>query len=223
MPHCHWTDGSIVDLVRVGEAARAVGAALFVDATQSLGAAPLDLAAVRPDFLVAGGYKWLLGPYSVGYLYVAPERLAGVPLEHNWITRAGSEDFTRLVDYADDFAPGARRYDVGERSNFALVPMAPAAIEQLSAWTVPVIASTISALTATIAAGAQDLGYAVAPQSLRGPHLLGLRRVAGLAPDIAARLSANRVYVSVRGDSIRVAPHVYNTPADVERLLDALR
>ncbi|MGH2484903.1 MAG: aminotransferase class V-fold PLP-dependent enzyme, partial [Ktedonobacterales bacterium] len=63
LPHCHWTDGSLVDLARVGERARAVGAALVVDATQSVGAFPLDIARVRPDFLVSATYKWLLGPY----------------------------------------------------------------------------------------------------------------------------------------------------------------
>lgn len=137
VPGCHWTDGTLVDLVAVGEAARGVGAALVVDATQSLGAMPLDLAAVRPDFLVAAGYKWLLGPYSLGYLYVAPQHQDGQPLEHNWITRAGSDDFAGLVDYVDDLAPGARRFDVGERSNFVLVPMALAALRQLLAWGVP--------------------------------------------------------------------------------------
>jgi selenocysteine lyase/cysteine desulfurase len=134
VPQCHWTDGSIVDLVAVGAAAREVGAALVVDATQSFGAVPFDVAAVQPDFLVTAGYKWLLGPYSLGYLYVAPHRRDGVPLEHNWITRAGSEDFAALVDYRDEPAPGARRYDVGERSNFVLVPMALAALEQILAW-----------------------------------------------------------------------------------------
>ncbi|MGB3682329.1 MAG: aminotransferase class V-fold PLP-dependent enzyme, partial [Rubrobacteraceae bacterium] len=63
-PNCHWTDGSLVDLIRVGSAAREAGAALVVDATQSLGAHPLDVSEVKPDFLVSAGYKWLLGPYS---------------------------------------------------------------------------------------------------------------------------------------------------------------
>ncbi|HKB49188.1 MAG TPA: aminotransferase class V-fold PLP-dependent enzyme, partial [Ktedonobacterales bacterium] len=97
VPHCHWTDGSLVNLVRVGERVRAVGAALVVDATQSLGAAPLSVGEVRPDFLVAATYKWLLGPYSMGFLYAAPEWRDGRPLEFNWIAREGSEDFAGLV------------------------------------------------------------------------------------------------------------------------------
>ena len=223
VPQCHWTDGSIVELVRVGAAARAAGAALVIDASQSLGAIPLDLAAVRPDFLVAVGYKWLLGPYSLGYLYVAENRRDGLPLEGNWIARAGSDDFTGLVDYTSDFQPGARRYDVGERSNFVLVPMALAAIRALASWTVPEVTATIGALTDRVAAGATALGYSVSPPHLRGPHMLGLRCESGVPAGLAARLAAARVFVSVRGDSIRVSPHVYNTNEDIDRLLAALR
>lgn len=222
VPHVHWTDGGLVDLVRVGEAARAVGAALVVDATQSLGALPLDLAAVRPDFVVAAGYKWLFGPYSLGYLWVAPEHRAGVPLEANWINREGSDDFTRLIDYREGFQPGARRYDVGERSNFVLVPMAQAALEQILAWGIAEVAETTATLTQYLANGADKLGLRTAPEHLRGPHLMGIRFPDGLPAGLAETLATLRIYVSVRGDSVRVSPHVYNTTADCDRLLDAL-
>jgi len=134
VPNCHWTDGSFVDLVRVGERAREVGAALVVDATQSLGAHPLDVSEVRPDFLVCAAYKWLLGPYSLGFLYVGEDYREGTPIEHNWISREGSEDFAGLVEYTDAYGPGARRYDVGERSNFVLLPMANEALRRILTW-----------------------------------------------------------------------------------------
>jgi selenocysteine lyase/cysteine desulfurase len=223
VPHVHWTDGGLVDLVAVGARAREVGAALVVDATQSLGALPFDVAAIQPDFLVAAGYKWLLGPYALGYLWVAPRHRDGVPLEANWIGREASDDFARLVDYRDAYQPGARRYDVGERSNFTLTPMARAALAQLLDWTVAEVAETTAALTAHLAAGAESLGLDVAPAHLRGPHLMGIRFPGGLPGGIAERLAADRISVSIRGDSVRVAPHVYNTVADCDRLLDALR
>ena len=56
----------------------------------------------------------------------------------------------------------------------------------------------------------------------RAGHLLGLRLPGGAPEDLAARLAAARVYVSVRGDAVRVAPHVYNDEADVDRLLEVL-
>ncbi len=222
VPHCHWTDGSAVDLVAVGSAARAAGAMLVVDATQSLGAAPLAVEDVQPDFLVAASYKWLLGPYSLGFLYAAPHRQSGTPLELNWITRAQSEDFAGLVAYQGGFQPGARRYDVGERSNFALMPMAVAALEQILAWGVENVAAAIERLTALVEAGAADLGLAPVAAAHRLGHLIGVRLPGGVPPGLANDLAAAGIYVSVRGDSIRVSPHVYNTPEEVDRLFAVL-
>jgi selenocysteine lyase/cysteine desulfurase len=222
VPHVHWTDGGLVDLVRVGARAREVGAALVVDATQSLGALPFDVAAVQPDFLVAAGYKWLLGPYALGYLWAAPRHRDGVPLEQNWIGREASDDFARLIDYRDRYQPGARRYDMGERSNFVLVPQARAALRQLTEWGVPEIAETIAGLTSYLSIGAEKIGLETAPEQLRGPHLMGIRFPGGLPDGIAQTLAAQRIYVSIRGDSVRVSPHVYNTTADCDRLLAAL-
>jgi selenocysteine lyase/cysteine desulfurase len=222
VPACHWTDGTRVDLVRVGAAARAAGAGLVVDATQSLGAVPLDVGAVRPDFLVTAGYKWLLGPYSVGFLWVAPRWREGRPLEHGWITRAGSEDFSRLVHYRDDYQPGARRYDVGERSNFALLPQACAAMEQLLAWDVAAVHATLRGLTEGLVARAAERGLGTAPAAARTGHMVGLTRAEGFPEDVVARLAARGVWVSRRGQTLRVSPHLYNTEADGERLLAAL-
>jgi selenocysteine lyase/cysteine desulfurase len=223
-PQCHWTDGSKVDLERVGERVREVGAALVVDASQSLGACPLDLSRVQPDFLVAVGYKWLLGPYGLGYLYVAPKwQQSGVPLEQSWLTRAGSEDFTRLVEYTDDYRPGARRFDMGEFPQFVLVPMAIAALRQVLAWGVTNIHAGLSALTSRIAERAAEDGYLVLPPDERYGHMIGIRHPDGIPGRLAALLKEAKVFVSIRGDSIRIAPHLYNDTSDVDRLFEILR
>ncbi len=117
VPHCHWIDGGMVDLAAVRLACRAVGAALVLDLTQSLGAMPFDVRAIDPDFAVAACYKWMLGPYGIAALYVAPRHQQGVPIEQTWAARRGAEDFSRLADYCEDFQPGARRFDMGEKSN----------------------------------------------------------------------------------------------------------
>ena len=223
-PQCHWTDGSKVDLERIGKRVREVGAALVIDASQSLGACPLDLGKVQPDFLVAVGYKWLLGPYGLGYLYVAPKwRESGMPLEQSWLTRAGSEDFARLVDYIDEYRPGARRFDMGEFPQFVLVPMAIAALEQILAWGVSNIQQTISTLTGRVAEYARGEGYAVLPPKQRCGHMIGIRHPEGVPGKLPALFREDRVFVSVRGDSIRIAPHLYNDRNDIERLFEVLR
>ncbi|GMR02842.1 MAG: aminotransferase class V-fold PLP-dependent enzyme [Acidimicrobiia bacterium] len=222
VPNCHWTDGSRVDLEAVGEAARSSGAAFVVDASQSFGAMPLDVGKVLPDFLATVGYKWQLGFYGVGYLWVAEQHRIGVPLEEGWITRKDASNFAGLVDYADAYEPGARRFDVGERSNFIGIAMANAAMDQIASWGVPEIASTLGVLTSTIADGAVERGWNSVADDQRSPHMIGIRRPGGLPDSFGEALAKANVSVSVRGDSVRVAPHLHTVTDDVERLLDVL-
>ena len=222
VPHCHWTDGSLIDLARVGERARSVGAALVVDGAQSVGAHPFSVAEIQPDFLVAVTYKWLLGPYSLGFVYAAPRWREGVPLESNWITREQSEDFNGLVNYRDSFQPGARRYDMGERSNFALMPIAIASLRQLLAWRVEEIAATLRELTDHVEEEARRVSLDPVPSERRVGHLIGLRSSAALPPDLSKQLAAEGIYVSFRGNAIRVSPHLYNTHEEIDRLFQAL-
>ena len=223
LPYLHWFTGARLDLVAIRERLRAVGAALVLDLTQSLGAAPFDLAAVDPDFLVAACYKWLLGPYSIGFLYVAPRRHEGRPLEHHWFGRADAENFSALTAYPEDFQPGARRFDVGEPSNFALLPGAMAAIDQILEWGVANIAETCGVLVDDIVTRGAEMGLTAVPTSIRARHYVGLRAAGGLPAGIAERLAAARVHVSVRGgQSLRITPHVYNDQSDIDRLFAAL-
>ena len=222
LPHNHWADGRVVDLVAVGERCRAVGAALVLDLTQSLGAAPLDLAAVRPDFAVAACYKWMMGPYGIGMLYVDPKHHGGTPLEHNWINRAGSEDFARLVDYREDFQPGARRFDMGEGANFSALPMAVAALEQLLEWGVDNIQSTLTDITDRIAERAVPLGLSALASGDRAGHFLGLGFPGEVPTSLPEQLAQRKVFVSMRGQSMRVTPHLYNNDVDIKRLISVL-
>ncbi|HEX2374541.1 MAG TPA: aminotransferase class V-fold PLP-dependent enzyme [Actinomycetota bacterium] len=217
----HWTDGGSVDLAAVGARARQAGAALVVDASQALGAMPLDLAAVRPDYLVTVGYKWLLGPFALGYLYVAEERRDGVPLEENWISRLGSEDFAALVDYQDRYQPGARRFDVGQRTHFETTPMAVAALRQLLDWEVPRIAATLGRLTDRIQRRVEAIGLPLT-SSDRVPHMLGIGLPDQARRAVAGALADAGVFAGVRGPSLRVSPHLWTTDQDVERLVGAL-
>lgn len=199
LANCHWADGGVIDLAAVSRAVHRVGGKLSLDVTQSLGVMPLDVSQVEVDYLACAAYKWLLGPYSLGFLYVAPAHQGGEPIDYNWITRERSEDFAGLVDYRDGYQPGARRFDMGERASFVLLPMAIAALDQLLAWTPTATAATLAAITARIADAAVALGATVAPPHLRAPHLLGLRFADSLAPGLVDTLRAHRVFASVRG------------------------
>ncbi len=222
--HVHWTDGTLFDLEVIGARAREVGAALVVDGTQSVGALPFDVERVRPDALICAGYKWLLGPYSLSVGYFGPRYDDGVPLEETWIAREGSEDFSGLVEYVDDYQPGAVRYDVGERSNFILLPMLIESLKLLRSWGPEAIQAYCGELTRELVAEARELGFRVEDDARRASHLFGIRMPEGLEVDRVRRaLDERNVVVSLRGSSLRVSPNVYNDEVDAAALLDALR
>ena len=222
VPNCHFMTGALIDVATIGEAARTVGATFVIDATQSLGVLPLDVNEVGADMVVAAGYKWLLGPYSVGYAWTAPHCRDWRPLEHHWAGREGSEDFAHLTSYTDTFRPGARRFDGGEASNFVLLPMALAALETVTEWSVERVAATVEPLTAAVVNGAAAIGLPVHAEP-HARHIVGLRLPVGSPAAVVQGLAEAQVHVSLRGESLRISPYVFNTADDVERLLAALR
>jgi selenocysteine lyase/cysteine desulfurase len=222
IPQFHWMDGTRLAVERLAPQVRAVGAALVLDLSQSMGAVPADLPAIDPDFAVAVGYKWLLGPYRFTFLYAAPRRQRGEPLEQAWSSRADSEDGSRLTDYRDEMAAGARRYDVGERGDYLAVPMAQAALDQILAWGVGEISDSLAPLVAEIASQAEVRGIGTTPAPYRAPHFIGLRLDPPPPRDLLRRLGEEGLHISLRGETLRVSPHLYNDKADIARLFEGL-
>jgi selenocysteine lyase/cysteine desulfurase len=144
-------------------------------------------------------------------------------LERNWINRVGSEEFRNLVNYETAFRPKADRYNMGERSNFILNPMMAEALRQILAWGVGNIQDYCKNLMQESIQTLRAKGYWIAEDEQRSHHLFGIRVPKGVEiTAIQARLKAKNIFVSVRGDAIRVSPHLYNDANDVEALLQNL-
>lgn len=223
MGHVHWTDGTRFDLEAIGARAREVGAALVIDGTQSVGALPFDIEKIQPDALICAAYKWLMGPYGLGLAYFGPRFDQGQPLEDNWVTRRGAEDFKNLVKYQDEYAPGARRYDVGQRSNFLTLPGAIQALDEILDYGPEQIQIYCEALLKPHLPELEALGISIESFPWRASHLFGLRLPEGADIFTVKKvLEARQVYVSLRGDAVRVSPHVYNDEADMAALVSAL-
>ena len=168
------------------------------------------------------GYKWLLGPFGRGYLWMAERHRVAEPLEENWISRADSEDFARLVDYRDEYQPGARRFDVGQRTSFEITPMAIAALEQIHEWGVARIAQFLKDVTTQIASGLDGMDFDPLPEPLRGPHMLGVEVPESKRPAVITALADANCYAALRGSSLRIAPHLHTTTDDIDRFLSVL-
>jgi len=220
----HWSDGTVVDLVAVGHAARAVEAAFIVDVSQTLGAVPFPIADIAPDFVVGVGYKWLLGAYGNAFLWAAPDRRDGRPLEQCWMPREGSRDFSQLAHYTEAFRSGAARYDVGQSASHVNVAATVAALEVVSQWGPAAVSAHAQVLTVDLIARVGALGMTAPPPDQRSPHIVGLHLPAdGPEPAVLANaLAEARVNVSIRGTAVRVSAHAFNTPADIDRLVEVL-
>ena len=219
----HWASGATINLKLIRQALDKIGGALVLDLTQSLGAQPFNALEIRPDFAVAAAYKWMMGPYTLGFLYVDPKWHDAEPLEHNWMNRAGSEDFTGLTNYQEAFQSGARRFDMGEKSNPAQLMGASAAMCQILDWGVENIAQTLRVKTDYIVDELSENQITPLSHELRAPHYLGLRFSGGVPTGLAASLASDNIFISVRGPAMRVTPHLYSTQKDISRLIMALK
>ena len=217
----HWADGTVYDLSAIRTRTNEVDAWLIVDATQSVGALPTDIEALRPDALCAGGYKWLMGPYGCGYAYFGERMDDGSPIEENWINRAGSEDLRNLVNYRDDYRSLAGRYSVGQQSNFMMMPMQLAGLQQVNAWTPEAIQEYCAGLWSAVEPLLSKAGVQLPEE--RAHHLIGLRLPKHIdATRLAEQIDRRGLLVSYRGDSMRVSPNCYNTVEEMAELAGAV-
>jgi selenocysteine lyase/cysteine desulfurase len=219
----HWADGTKYDLKKIGEQCKAMNAYFIADGTQSVGALPMDVTEYKIDALICAAYKWLLGPYSIGLAYYNEVYNSGAPLEDSWMTRSNAKDFTGLTRYVDDYIPGAGRYNMGEFSNFIHMPMVDRGLEQLEKWGVNSVQDYCRNLIQPLLHYLRDHGYWFEQDEHRANHLFGFLLPQRVDKEkFLQELKKNNVFVSVRGDIIRVSPHVYNNESDIDALIKAL-
>lgn len=221
----HWADGTIFDLEAIGNRAKEVGALFVVDGTQSVGAMPFNVKQYKVDALICAGYKWLLGPYTSGLIYLGEYFDEGIPIEESWLNRIGSENFRALLDYetVPAYRPLSARYNMGEYSNFINLPMLKASISQLLEWTPEGIRQYCDNLTEQFTKTLTEKGFWLEEAPYRAKHLFGCRLPEHLKLEkLQQQLKDKNVFVSLRGNVIRISPHVYNDAEDIEQLFLAL-
>ncbi|WP_042419945.1 aminotransferase class V-fold PLP-dependent enzyme [Streptacidiphilus anmyonensis] len=201
-------DGRLVDLGAVREATRRVGARLLLDATQAAGWLPLAPHAADADYVVCGAYKWLLAPRGVAFLVVAEDAMPGLrPIAPGWY--AGEDPWAACYDEVV-LARSARRFDHGPAwLPFIGAERSLALIEEL---TPALIGAHDRALAARCRDGLRALGHRPVEADS------AIVSVSGLG-DVAKQLAEDGIKVSARAGGLRIAFHLYNTEAEVDRLL----
>ncbi len=140
------------------------------------------------------------------------------------MNRKNSDDFAGLVSYEKEYQELALRYEVGEHSNFILIPMLHASLKQVLKWDANKIQKYCQELMSQPINELQDLGYSLENANYRANHLFGLKPPNGVSIEqVKMACKRNKVSVSFRGERIRVSPHVYNDEMDTRKLLKALK
>lgn len=212
--------GVVADLERLGSACRERNVRFVVDAIQGLGALTLDVRRANIDILACGAQKWLLSPWGSGFTYVRRDLVRELaPQPVSWLAVAGSDDFSRLLQYDMTWRDDARRFEQITLPFQDFVGMV-ASLELLHELGPEAVSAHIRQRTGELldAAAARDL-----------PLVTPRERHAGIAcfrpSDAAAmsrRLNDAGVAHSVREGTVRLSPHCYTTAEDVRRVAELL-
>jgi selenocysteine lyase/cysteine desulfurase len=216
-----FSNGYTVDLGRLSAATRAAGAYLVVDAIQAVGQVPMDLRKTPVDVLACGGQKWLLSPWGSGFVYVRRELIRELrPAVTGWMAFEGTDDFTRLTQYDDRLRGDARRFELITLPYQDFAGM-NSSVRMLLDVGVAGIAEHLQALHAPVLdwAGRSDVRV-VSPMDHHGCGILCV-----MPADVGRAfraLKSARVICGMREGAIRISPHLYNTVAEMERVVDIL-
>lgn len=219
----HWANGTLFDLKSIRKKTTKHTALLIVDGSQSVGALPFSVKEIKPDALICAGYKWLFGPYGCGYAYFGEYFDNGIPIEENWSNRLHSENMGSLATYEPQYKPLANRYSTGEHASFIYIKMQIAALKQVLIWTPEAIQEYCKEVTSEAVNTLTENGCFVENGDFRTHHLFGVALPEKL--DIAklkTQLMEAQIFISFRGNYIRLSCHLYNTKEDFKKLTNCI-
>ena len=227
VPNCHWTDGGLIDLETLSKELKKNNIALAIDGTQSVGVMPIDISKIKPDFMVVSGYKWCLGPYSLGLAYIDKKYHDGSPIEHNWMSKFQIPTDNSVPDmtiYEDFDYQNARKFDFGQRGNFHLMPVLESSLELILKITPESIYEHVDFLNEEIIKITSEMGISNIKSDYRAKHYLGLRFENEIPKDFIENLSKKNIFISSRGKkAIRVTPHIWNNLNDIDKFINGFR
>ncbi|NNE31105.1 MAG: aminotransferase class V-fold PLP-dependent enzyme [Winogradskyella sp.] len=223
MGNIHWSNGCLFNLSAISKKAKSNSALLIIDGSQTIGALPFSIEEIKPDALICAGYKWLFGPYGCAYGYFGPYFDQGNPIEENWSNRLHSENFAGLTNYESDYKPMANRYSAGESGSFIYVKMQIAALKQVLQWTPSAIQDYCKQISSEAVSALRAIGCEIEEDESRTHHLFGIKLPSNMNVDAFKKeLHNKKIFISFRGNYIRISCHLYNTADDFKPLVNCL-
>ena len=220
--HVQFASGFRTDLERLGRIARQHDALLVVDVIQSLGVIPIDVGAELVDVAAGAGHKWLLSPEGVGYLYLsdrARERIQ--PTLVGWISVPNPEDY---ANFEQGWNRGALAWETGT-GPMALIHGFKASLDLLHEYGPARIARYLEELTDHLCERLRSKPYTIVSSRAPGEksQIVCIRHTGDVsAMALYARLKQQNIVTAPRGDRLRIAPHLYNTLDEIDKLIEAL-
>jgi selenocysteine lyase/cysteine desulfurase len=224
----HSFSGWAADLPALGAICREHGVTFVVNASQALGARPLDVSAVPVDALVSVGFKWLCGPYGTGFCWLRPPLVQS--LEYNqayWLSALTAADLAREDDLArlPEGPKTARTYDVFGTANFFNFKPWAASVEYLLGQGVERVAAHDQRLVTRLIDGLERRKYDLLSPAAgleRSTLVFLSHKDPGRNAAVYEQLGDRGIGVAFRRGRVRLAPHLYNTDDDIDRALAAL-
>jgi selenocysteine lyase/cysteine desulfurase len=217
-----YASGFRADLKRIGEAARAVDALLVVDSIQAAGVVPLDVEADLIDAAAGASHKWLMAPEGIGYIYLSDRARARIePTLVGWISVEQPEDYS---NFEQQFKPGALAWETGTFAS-ALFYALEANLKLFTELGVAGINKYLLGLGDFLCESLDEEKYELVSsrrENEKSPIVCIRNRNGVEAMQLYKHLQRQNIIVAPRGDRLRIAPHIYNTREEIEKLIAAL-
>jgi len=220
--YVQFASGFRIDTERLAKIARRHDALLVVDMVQALGVMPVDVEAELIDVAAGTGHKWLMSPEGLGYLYLserARERIQ--PTLVGWVSVPEPFDNSNLEQ---GWNRGTLAWETGTGAA-ALFYGCKASLELLTGLGAANIAKYLAELSDRLCERLEGKNYELVSSRLPGEksQIVCIRHKSGMSPmALYMHLKDRNIITAPRGDRLRIAPHAYNLPEEIDALVDAL-
>jgi selenocysteine lyase/cysteine desulfurase len=227
IPHVTTSTGQILPVKQIGELAAGHKLWYFIDGAQAPGMMPVNVREIGCHAYATSGHKWLLGPKGTGLLYVREDALDLIAAKHlGGYSNLGEFDMT---SGAFQFHPTAQRYEYGTVSTPLFSGLA-AAMDFLLQIGLQNVWRHNFALATTLREGLNALGVEVnSPQSPEEHSAMMTFTLKNRSREEATKFLLEKFHLRTRGiyegglNAVRVSLHVYNSFAEVARVLEGVK